>query len=527
MKALILSLVLTLPLVFPQDLSYALDVPENYTASISAVDFFPSGARFTFTAEPESSTGNFRVLIPGAFKQDSIRLVNPENVYGDIYTVGYSRTQWTPLQLAELKRQAEEQSNIVSSLNIRKSALEQTLSLLKNSAPDKSNPQELLSYIQQAQELRLETENELSALKLRLSQEQEKMRVLNQELQNRKPANDTRYTEVTGRAKGTVYFEAFTASASWRPSYTLNLDSLTGKIEAGMYITASQRTGLPFTGKMTFHTKTPDERITIPEISPLKVGIKPKEQVIASMSTLSIARNNRQFKSARMAEEADMYMAEPEMANEEAAPRTPEVNETLADRTITADGSITGDGTERVFEASEEKMTLNSVTELIVIPEQRVSAWIIASMDEGNEHLIPGEAELRVDGHSSGKIYLDEYGEGQKRIPFGYADQITAKKERLIGVTGVRWFNGVFTSGYKIEITNGTKSSQTITVRDRLPVPTDEKIKLDIKRIEPKEKERDKENRLKWEIEVPAGATVPIIVDYTLSYPSGEELQYK
>ena len=64
-------------------------------------------------------------------------------------------------------------------------------------------------------------------------------------------------------------------------------------------------------------------------------------------------------------------------------------------------------------------------------------------------------------------------------------------------------------------------------MKDRLPIPTDEKIKLDIKRIEPKEKERDKENRLTWEITVPAGATVPIIVDYTLSYPSGEELEYK
>ena len=101
------------------------------------------------------------------------------------------------------------------------------------------------------------------------------------------------------------------------------------------------------------------------------------------------------------------------------------------------------------------------------------------------------------------------------------------KKEALVEKTGVSWFSGVFTSGYKLEITNGTKDEQTVTVKDRLPIPTDDKIKLDVKRIEPKEKERDKENRLTWEITVPAGATVPVIVDYTLSYPSGEELQYK
>ncbi|MBQ6115478.1 MAG: DUF4139 domain-containing protein [Synergistaceae bacterium] len=534
MKSLTVLLLLTTMLIFPHGTSYALDVPEKYTDKISAVDFFPTGARFTFVVEPEDESGNFRALIPGAFRPESIRLLNPESVYGDIYVSSYSRTKWTPSQLESLRLQAEEQSKIVSDLNSRKSAFEQTLAFLKNATPEKSKPQELLQYIQEAQGVRLAAENGLSALRVKLNQEQEKLRMLNQELQNKRPAGDTRYTEVTGRARGMVYIEAFTDSASWRPKYILDLYSSTGEIAAGMYILASQRTGLDFTGTITLHTKTPDERVTTPEVSPLKVSIKPKEQVIASNSAVSITRTNRQFKSARAAmNEADMYMAAEEMADVDEnalgvqAPKAPSVTETLSDRTVAVAGTLAGDGTERVFEASAGNMTMSSKVELIMIPEQRTNAWIIASMDEGNDHMIPGEAELRVDGHSSGKIYIEEYGIGQKKIPFGYADQITAKKERLVEKTGVQWFSGVFTSGYKLEITNGTKKEQVITVKDRLPIPTDEKIKLDIKRIEPKEKERDKENRLTWEITVPAGATVPIIVDYTLSYPSGEELEYK
>ncbi len=539
MKPLTFLLLLTTMLIFLHGTSYALDVPEKYTDKISAVDFFPTGARFTFVVEPEDSSGNFRALIPGAFRPESIRLLNPESVYGDIYVSSYSRTKWTPSQLESLRLQAEEQSKIVSDLNARKAAFEQTLAFLKNAPPEKSKPQELLQYIQEAQGVRLAAENGLSALRVNLSQEQEKLRMLNQELQNKRPTGDTRYTEVTGRARGMVYLEAFTDSASWRPKYVLDLDTSTGKIESAMYILASQRTGLDFTGTITLHTKTPDERVLAPEVSPLKVSIKPKEQVIASSSAVSITRTNRQFKSARAAMNgADMYMAAEEMADidENAldvpalgvpAPKAPAVTETLSDRTVAVAGTLAGDGTERVFEASGGNSTMSSKVELIMIPEQRTNAWIIASMDEGNDHMIPGEAELRVDGHSSGKIYVEEYGIGQKKIPFGYADQITAKKERLIEKTGVQWFSGVFTSGYKLEITNGTKKEQVITVRDRLPIPTDEKIKIDVKRIEPKEKERDKENRLTWEITVPSGATVPIIVDYTLSYPSGEELEYK
>jgi hypothetical protein len=238
------------------------------------------------------------------------------------------------------------------------------------------------------------------------------------------------------------------------------------------------------------------------------------------------------YESARMmakAPEADY------MAMEDAIPEAyeedngPAVQESLSDRIVNVEGEIAGDGQQREFEVTlggiGEKLAAKPI--IMLIPEQKDKAWIIASMDEQNEKLIPGMADLRVDGSPSGKIYVEEFGAGQKRIPFGYADQITAKKEALIGTKGVSWFSGVQTSGYKLEITNGTKSDHVITVRDRLPIPTDEKIKLDIKRIEPKEKEKDPENRLTWEINVAAGKTEMIIVDYTLSYPSGEELQYK
>ena len=523
---------LFLALIISARHSYAMEVPEKYSSQISAVDFYPSGAKFTFAVDPSDKDGNFTAIIPGSFRADSIRLANPENVYGNIYVASYPRTKWTPPQLEPLRLQIESQRQTVNELNARKLALEQTLNLLKDANPDKSKPDDLLNFIKEAQNVRLETENELSRIKTALSNEQEKLRLMNSEMSSKIPMNADNFIVVTGQAGGTVYLEAFTDSAAWRPRYTLNLTTLNSTIEVKMYIRASQKTGLDYSGVMTLHTKNPDESITTPDVSPLRVGIKPKEEVIARMSGMSLSRTNKQFSSARMAmRESAAYMEDAAMPedddSEPEAPKAPAVRETLADRTLDIDGTLKGDGTERDFEVIMSDLYLDSKIEITLIPEQRNDAWIVASMDEKNEHLIPGEAELRVDNHTSGKIYLQEYGQGQRRIPFGYANQITAKKEALIEKTGVSWFSGVFTSGYKLEITNGTKEDHVITVRDRLPIPTDEKIKLDVKRIEPKEKSRDKENRLTWEITVPAGATVPIIVDYTLSYPSGEELQYK
>ena len=529
MKALLVFMVLSVMAACSCPAGAA-EIPDTYSGKISALNFYPSGARFEFLITPEDPDGNFEAYLPGAFTPESIKLLNPESVYGDIKTERRSRTRWTPPQLEDLKAEQEAQAQAVSTLTARQSSLEQTLSLLKAIEPDRANnPADLLTYITLAQTLRQKTEEELATVKADAVREKEKLTMLNSEFNSRRPAGESSYLVVTGRAKAPVRIEATTGSASWRPRYTLDLDSNSGDIAVQMFITATQRTGLDYSGLFTLHTKTPDENITTPNVQPLRVGIKPKQERVLSTAGMSVTRTNSMYRSAKMAEPMLMEgaaMDEDTYAMEE-ADTGPAVAESLSDRAVRVNGEITGDGQSREFEVALGDLKLKAKPIIMVIPEQKDKAWIIASMDEENEKLIPGIAELRVDGSPSGKIFVEEFGTGQKRIPFGYADQITAKKEALVGKTGVSWFSGVQTSGYKLEISNGTKSDKVITVRDRLPIPTDEKIKLDVKRIEPKEKERDPENRLTWEITVPAGRTETIIVDYTLSYPSGEELQYK
>lgn len=533
MKSFYLSTaILLLSLAFAGS-SYAFDIPDDYTNEITAVNFYPSGAKFTFTIQDYDDDGNFTAYLPGAFSPESIRAVNPDSVIGDIKAIRTSRTKWIPSQLEELKAQADEQSQKLNELTARQAALEQTLHLLRESVPDKTRTASLLTYIKDAQTLRLETENELAKLKNEIITEREKLSIMNNELKAKSPASDTSFITVSGRAKDRVTIEAFTGYASWRPEYIMNLDSSTGDINVQMFVRASQRTGLNYEGNVTFHTKSTNERLTAPVLNPIKVGIKPKQETIAAGSMVRLSRTNRMYKSARAEEDAMMMadMAAAEYDDEEleapAAPRGPAISESISDRTVRVHGLITGDGTENQYAVIMNEMTLTSTPAIVLIPEQRSNAWIMASMDEGNQHLIPGEAELRVDGHTSGKMHIDEFGIGQKSIPFGYAEQITVKKEALIEKTGTSWFSGVFTSGYKLEITNGTKEDKTVKIHDRLPVPTDDKIKLNINSIEPKQKEKDNENRLTWELNIPAGETSTIIVDYTLSYPSGEELLYK
>ena len=255
--------------------SFAFELPDNYAANITGLEFFPSGAKFFFTVKPDEDN-TFETVLPGAFKADSIRLINPEAVRGNIKVESLSRTRWIPEGLQELNNQVEVQAKIVDELNARKISLEQTLELLNKSVPDKSKPEELLRFIREAQEIRLSTENELADIKIQINREKEKLTMLRNELTSRRLV-------ISGKADKPVTFEAFTTSAAWKPGYIMNLDSKTGNIDVKMYIRASQKTGLEYDGTITLHTKTPDESITTPELKALTVGIKPKEQAVGSL----------------------------------------------------------------------------------------------------------------------------------------------------------------------------------------------------------------------------------------------------
>ena len=148
-------------------------------------------------------------------------------------------------------------------------------------------------------------------------------------------------------------------------------------------------------------------------------------------------------------------------------------------------------------------------------------------MDSLPRALLPGPAELAVDGVATASYYIPEYGLGQTRIPFGMAMGITARKKPLVGKQGSSWVgNGILEDGYTLEITNGTGKPQTVTVRDRIPIPADDLVSLNLGKIEPAPVERSKENLLTWVLALEPGDTKRISVEYALKFPGGKQLQF-
>lgn len=508
MKKFVMLIIIT-ALVTP---AYA-DIPE-----ITNVDFYPNGAKFIFTMQSDSDS--FSAEIPGAFDPDSVLMTEPDN-YDDVKVIMQTRKDWIPSSLEDLKTELESHRQTLRELRTRQSALEHTQELLKSATPPtRTDAKDIIAYITMSEELKEKTGNELSDIKIEIEEVSKQAEILQNELDKRMPENADKIIHVSGHVKegNIIQFEAFTRHAKWKPEYVMNLDSHEGRISARIQSKASQRTGLDYTGNITFHTKRPDENVSVPELRALRVSIKQKER----------ARNDYMLAGSAQRSAA---MREPELyafgtSSARAKAPEPQMKATLSDHIIAGTGTLTGDNTESLFMHGE--LELNGTVMLELIPEYRSDAYILVSMDNLTMPLIPGEAELRVDGMPAGKTDIPEYGLSQKRIAFGYAPQITVKKEPVISTTGSSWFSGGTNSeGYTLKITNGMNEAKRVIIRDRLPIPTDDRIKLEVKRIDPEPKERDRENKLKWEFELKAGETKTILVDYTLSYPSNEELQYR
>lgn len=500
------------------------------TPAVRSVDVYPRGARFVFELTPTEDS--FRFELPGAFDAASVRLLNLTGV-SDLQVIEQGRKGWIPPSLAPLKERTDAQAKAVALLKAKAASLEQTRAMLNVSSAQVNGTEsrDLIHYMEEAQALRLKVENDLADLTETLSLETEELERLKAELESRSPQRSDQIVQVSGRtnARQPLLFEARTDAARWGLRYVMDLNSATGAIDVHMFASAAQGTGLDYSGDLTFHSRQPEDSVSPPAMDPLRVALRPKHPIpVRSPAALGLTSAAAPSALAKaMPERASNTMDDQGDEAVEFGAGLPVIASTLSNVAVLGRGTLEGDGTPS--DVALGALSLKSTPLLVLIPEQRSTGWIVASMDAITTPLMPGRAELRVDGRPSGSTQVPEYGLGQTRLPFGSASRLSAKKTPLVESTGSSWLggSGVFKSGYTLEVSSGMDSEQEVTVRDRLPIPVDEKIKLEVLKIDPEPTERDAENRLSWKLSVKPGEIRKIVVEYTLSYPSGETLEYR
>jgi len=491
---------------------------------VVSVDFYPSGARFVFQLELDRE-GDFEFTLPGAFQADTVRTLERGAASMRAETI---RVRPAALPEVEaLERVVAERRREVRLTEGRINATNHALRMIHETITVEVGGRELMGHIDRvvdrASEKRLQYE--LALVDLEIEKENalreyrealEDLYIRRDELEESMP-DRSRIVRVRGSAYGAepILFEARTNDAWWNARYDINLNSETGEVSAVMFAMVAQRTGLDVEGDFSFHSRAPSLAIAAPHLRPLTVRLAGRDIAVPAPT-------------ARLGRSVDMEMAAfapvPDMMLEVRQGR--EITSTLANVSIRGSGRIQGDG---LFTSVElGRFEFPSTPLLIVIPEQNREAWIVARLDAIPDAFLPGVAALYVDGVTSGRTNIPEMGL-QETLPFGMAQRVTAEKRRSVSVTGTTWLGrtGTLQNGFTIDVTNNMDTAREIEVRDRLPLPADDRITLENVRIDPAPELRDDENRLTWRMTLQPGETARIAVEYTLRYPGDETLVYR
>jgi hypothetical protein len=167
--------------------------------------------------------------------------------------------------------------------------------------------------------------------------------------------------------------------------------------------------------------------------------------------------------------------------------------------------------------------------DLVCIPEIADEAWTVATIEELDRAILQARAELFIDGKQTGTTVLEASSMGEELvIPFGKTPLVTASREDLLPKEGSSWIGkDRLQKGYMITLTNGLDRPVEIVVRDRLPVPAKEEIKIEDVSIEPDPAEQDDEGILTWRLGMEGGETKRISVMYTVRFKNGKDLIFR
>lgn len=497
-KFLIFAFLASLFTAFP---AYATpSIPE-----VAAVDVYPSGAQMRMEFD---AGGTIDVELPMTVDPESLRFELSETArILDSSVRRVARVGWIPSALKDLADEVERAKTEKERLSARLEALDQARKHLEAATPEVSTPGELDAYIDGAIAKRETVALKIAETSAALADAKTQYEILRQELESRLPKENDKIqvltVETTG--EGRIGIIAWTGEAEWHPKYQLSLDSESGMIEGSLQAAVTQKTGLDWNGDISLHTVRPRQGLATPKLSPLVVDYRE--------SLLSKA-DEKVFRAAD-----SLKAVAPELKER--------VEEGLADVRMETSGFVPGSGDRTHLEIG--RFSMPASMEVVCVPEIADEAWIMATIEELDRAILEAGAELFVDGKQTGSTTLEAASIGQKMvIPFGKTPLVTASREELLPKEGSNWIGkDRLQKGYMITVTNGLDRPLEVVVRDRLPVPAKEEIRIEDVSIDPVPAEQDDKGILTWRIQMESGGTKRISVMYTIRFQGGKDLIFR
>jgi uncharacterized protein (TIGR02231 family) len=306
--------------------------------------------------------------------------------------------------------------------------------------------------------------------------------------------------------------------ASWRPRYDARVDAAAGRVKLTQQALVSQSTGEDWSDvALALSTARPSAATRLPdEPDPWYLDLYKPAPVPPPMP---VARAYKATSSlaAGMAADMGVPIAAQVMEGLEEAPVAAEFAGAAIERAGSAQVfrvpggvGVPSDGEPHLFGIGEYETTakMDYVAQPVYSPGAHLRA---TATNTAGRVLLPGELHVFQAGADG-----DEYV-GQTRLELtaenaelplylGVDDNLTIKRELIERDTdkGSLLQRGVrkTTFGYRVTLANRTGAAQHVTLQDVLPVPRNERIKLNTLEMKPQPGARTRLEQLTWELDL-------------------------
>ncbi|MBT5471326.1 MAG: mucoidy inhibitor MuiA family protein [Nitrospina sp.] len=302
-------------------------------------------------------------------------------------------------------------------------------------------------------------------------------------------------------------------NAGWRPAYHLNASTNNKKITLSYFGEIDQNTGEDWENiSLELSTGQPSRGTQPPKLFPWIVDFSkpfPTSKLLRSAPMKSMAMEESAGFSD-MAAQTKVVQA-----------GTSYTFQIPKRQTITA-------GT-RKFRALITEEIFESDLAYTVIPKLSKRVFLNAKLKNTSDfQLLPGQSGIYLDGSFVGKHWMKDTSPGQElELGIGADDSIKVERKLIKKEEGGEGFFGQNERArytFEIKLENFKKQAVKLTLKDQLPLPYHEDIKVKINQIKPKADDTDKQNFLTWNLELSPGEKKTITLDFQVEYPKGKVL---
>lgn len=354
----------------------------------------------------------------------------------------------------------------------------------------------------------------------------------------RQPDRVAAFVRVSLAEPGAIAIELsyLVVGAGWRPRYDARVETEPASIHLTQQALVTQRTGEAWAQvALTLSSARPAAARRLPDDpDPWYVDVfQPAPMAVAASAAPMASVGVMHARARRQPLMAPMGIAEAEgMADAELASAEMERSGAAQLFHIPGGVDIPSDGAPHLVTLGEHDVPCR--LDYVAMPIFAEGAQRRATARNTTlQVLLPGELHIFQSGAAgdeyAGATRLEMTAEDAELVMYlGVDDNLTVKREMVERDTdkGSLLQSGIrrVTIGYRVTLGNRTGAPQRVILKDRLPVPRSERIKLRVLDIKPQPAERTRLEQLTWELQLPPGEERRVEWRFVLEAPADVEM---